>query len=159
MNERFPLDLITQDISKPGDEKPTYRLNNPFVYISSDKEEIVIPAGFIFDGASVPQLLWSVVSPSGEVMRAALVHDWFYLVQTTGRRKADDMMKEAMRAYGVKKSKILLWWFILRTFGGFAWKNNKKKLEPQFRNYLLRRQEEDEVWWMSVRKNYIKEDA
>ena len=113
MNERFPLDLITQDISKPGDEKPTYRLNSPFVYISSDKEEIVIPAGFIFDGASVPQLLWSVVSPSGEVMRAALVHDWFYRVQITGRRKADDMMKEAMRAYGVKKSKILVWWFIL----------------------------------------------
>ncbi len=150
-NKRFPLPLIDEDISEPGDEKATFRLNKPFVYVASNGQEIVIPEGFIYDGASVPKILWSVVSPVGEVKKPALVHDWFYSVQVSGRRYADDMIKESMRAYGVHKGKILLWWTILRLFGGFAWKENKR-LSPELKADLLKRQGDAELWWTEFKK-------
>lgn len=39
---------------------------------------IVIPAGFIFDLASIPRALWTFISPAdlGEI--GALLHDWIY---------------------------------------------------------------------------------
>ena len=39
---------------------------------------IVIPKGFIFDGASVPKPLWFLLSPVGLLLVAGLVHDFAY---------------------------------------------------------------------------------
>lgn len=43
-------------------------------YISP--EGILIPAGFISDGASVPLLVKWIISPTGKIFPAALVHDY-----------------------------------------------------------------------------------
>ena len=41
---------------------------------------VTIPKGFVYDGASVPQWLWSITGlrPDGLIRAAALVHDFFY---------------------------------------------------------------------------------
>lgn len=41
---------------------------------------IDVPEGFIFDGASVPRILWSLtgLTPHGELESAALIHDFLY---------------------------------------------------------------------------------
>jgi len=42
------------------------------------KHSITVPAGFIFDGASIPRMFWGVkgFSPVGAKLWAALIHDW-----------------------------------------------------------------------------------
>ena len=39
---------------------------------------ILVPAGFIFDGASIPRLLWSFLSPTGLLFIPGLFHDFGY---------------------------------------------------------------------------------
>ena len=38
----------------------------------------VIPAGFIFDGASIPRPLWAIMSPTGLLFIPSLIHDFAY---------------------------------------------------------------------------------
>lgn len=59
---------------------------------------INIPAGFETDFASVPQLLWNLLPPTGRYTRAAVVHDFLY--RTPGlctRAQADAVLYEAMK--------------------------------------------------------------
>lgn len=41
---------------------------------------IVVPAGFLYDAASVPRIAWSAsgLTPAGPILAAATVHDFFY---------------------------------------------------------------------------------
>ena len=39
---------------------------------------IVVPKGFTTDGASVPRLLWPILSPLGDLRYGAIVHDFGY---------------------------------------------------------------------------------
>lgn len=43
-----------------------------------DPVTIVIPAGFEFDGASIPKPLWAVLSPVGLLLIPGLIHDYGY---------------------------------------------------------------------------------
>jgi len=38
----------------------------------------IIPKGFIFDGASIPRLFWNMLSPSGYLFLAGMLHDFIY---------------------------------------------------------------------------------
>ncbi|MGM9510170.1 DUF1353 domain-containing protein [Larkinella sp. GY13] len=40
--------------------------------------EVIIPAGYVTDFASVPAPLWSVFPPIGRYNRASLLHDYWY---------------------------------------------------------------------------------
>ncbi len=40
--------------------------------------QVVIPRGFITDGASIPRPLWWLISPFGPLLEAALLHDFGY---------------------------------------------------------------------------------
>lgn len=77
----------------------------------------VVPAGFVFNGASVPKPLWSIIDPAGEAFEAACVHD--YLYQTTLRSKeyADSAFHAILVAYGVDKAKAYLAYRMVRRFG------------------------------------------
>jgi len=77
----------------------------------------VVPAGFVFNGASVPRALWSVLDPAGEAFEAACVHD--YLYQTTLRSKeyADRAFHDILIAYGVDRAKAYLAYRMVRRFG------------------------------------------
>jgi len=41
---------------------------------------ITVPEGFVYDGASIPSVFWSVIrlSPFGRILGAATIHDWLY---------------------------------------------------------------------------------
>jgi len=39
---------------------------------------IVIPRGFIFDGASIPKLFWNLMSPTGILLIPGIIHDYAY---------------------------------------------------------------------------------
>jgi hypothetical protein len=66
---------------------------------------VVVPAGFMTDGASVPRALWSVFPSWGTYSRAAVVHDFVVHLINTGqphplaltRAAADKLFMEAMK--------------------------------------------------------------
>jgi hypothetical protein len=52
---------------------------------------LVIPKGFIFDGASVPKFLHTWLSPMGVLLVGGLIHDYGYKYQTLlckGKKKS-----------------------------------------------------------------------
>lgn len=69
---------------------------------SFEYRDIVVPVGFIFDGASTPRLLWSIIPPFKKTMRAACVHD--YMCRTArnngDRKKADQYFLQALKEMG-----------------------------------------------------------
>jgi hypothetical protein len=46
--------------------------------IDGKEEELVIPAGFDFDGASIPRPFWALLSPTGLLLIPGLIHDYGY---------------------------------------------------------------------------------
>lgn len=72
---------------------------------------VIIPKGFLTDGASVPRLFWSLLPPWGSYGQAVVLHD--YLVEGLGyydngakviieRKHADRIFNNAMQELGVK---------------------------------------------------------
>lgn len=62
---------------------------------------ITVPAGFVFDFASIPRGVWSYMSPDEPGIRiASLVHDWLYNKRgkiTPDHIPADDMLRHFAR--------------------------------------------------------------
>ncbi|RYD62768.1 MAG: DUF1353 domain-containing protein, partial [Verrucomicrobiaceae bacterium] len=55
-----------------------WRVEQDFTYEVGDKGSgryITVPKGFVTDGASVPQFLWSLFPAWGSYSRAAVIHD------------------------------------------------------------------------------------
>lgn len=80
-------------------------------HIDGDKNKVVIvPRGFLTDGATVPRLLWGIIPPWGKYGQAVVLHD--YLCEFTGfwnynqwetiqREDADLIFKSALKELGV----------------------------------------------------------
>lgn len=49
----------------------TYYVNN-----KEDDDNIIVPSGYLTDGASVPRVFWSLIPPWGRYGAAAIVHDY-----------------------------------------------------------------------------------
>lgn len=87
---------------------------------------VTVPAGFESDGASVPRLLWSSISPrlDPRTLRGAVVHDYLYRTapENWTRKEADTLFYEFIREDG------LSWWAAkkafwgVRLFGGKSWR-------------------------------------
>lgn len=73
-----------------------------------------VPKGFITDGASVPRIFWWVASPGTDAFEAAVIHDWYLMVQPS---IADLMFFKYLLAYGVPKWRAyLLYWSVIIWF-------------------------------------------
>ena len=77
----------------------------PFSYVAKDREVIVVPTGFITDGASIPKVFWSMIGGplSGRYICSAVIHDFlcFKAHQNQySRKRADIIFEQAMREEG-----------------------------------------------------------
>ncbi len=112
-----------------------------------DGQRIVIPKGFIFDGASIPRLFWGILSPTGLLLIPGLIHDFgyrydyiwaldetdvAYRYQTqAGKTYWDTVFSEV--GLQVNGMPIFNWmaWITLVTMGRWAWESNRKRNEPE----------------------------
>lgn len=114
---------------EPGSGEWT--LVSPF-HAEVNGHTVVIPAGFRFDLASVPRILWWLVAPFHLSIAAPLVHDWLYrrggwLIPggaRVARSDADRVFRDLMRQYGVNPVVAFLAWVVVRVFGWVAWRRN-----------------------------------
>jgi hypothetical protein len=87
-----------------------FELSQPLVFHGRTGFEIIVPAGFVTDFASVPRVLWSILPPYGPWTRGAILHDYLWRLLYCGAphplapdsRTAAKIFLEAMRESGVK---------------------------------------------------------
>lgn len=94
-----------------------WRVLKPFRFYLGQKDSerwVYVPAGYLTDGASVPQLFWNIIPPWGSYGQAAVVHDIVceYLTITADgapapvtRAECDRILLEAMEVLGVPSLK------------------------------------------------------
>lgn len=106
-----------------------------------------IPKGFIFDGASIPRLFWNMLSPTGYLFLAGLIHDyiyknafiWTYEVKPDGsqgalmreffdQKSADQAFQDVADAVCMKEK---VWTatakITLRAFGKYTWNKYREE--------------------------------
>jgi hypothetical protein len=104
-----------------------------------DGEEYVIPAGFQFDGASIPKFLRTFFSPVGVLLIGGLVHDYAYKYKTLLKKNKKDTMGELTQkradeifrdiniiVNGFYTMNRLAYWS-LRIGGFVAWNGHRKR--------------------------------
>lgn len=83
---------------------------------------IIVPAGFVCDGASIPRVFWSIVGGpfSADHMTAAVVHDYLYGAGLTTRAEDDEVFLAIMRDHGAGLIKRRLMYHAVRGFGHWS---------------------------------------
>lgn len=118
-----------------------------WTYILSDGKKIIIPASFIFDGASIPRPLWGILSPTGMLLIQGLIHDFGYrynylwVIDTKGniekemapknkeRKHWDKLFRQVGEEVNGMKVINFLAWIVLSVLGIFAYNSNRKRNE------------------------------
>lgn len=103
--------------------------------------KVIVPIGFKTDFASVPQLLWNVLPPTGKYTAATVLHDWLYqnpftltmegdlIVAETdlNRKQCDDIFYEAMVVLEVGWfTRRVIYWGV-RAGGWKPWNKYRKE--------------------------------
>ena len=104
--------------------------------INGDK--FVIPAGFKFDGASIPKFLHTFLSPVGVLLIGGLIHDYAYKYKTLlkedktetmgdiSQKKADEIFRDINIEINGFFLMNYLAYYSLRLGGFVAWNKHRK---------------------------------
>lgn len=93
-----------------------------------DGGEVVVPAGFTTDLASVPRLFTAVVPVIGNQNGPATVHDWCYDQQTMTRAEADSLFLAGMEAAGVGWLRRWAMYAAVRVGGWVPWGRRRREV-------------------------------
>jgi hypothetical protein len=110
---------------------------------------ITVPKGFVTDFASVPQVLWNVLPPTGRYSYAAIIHDYLYWFKPApGERKAADLaLKICMEEFEVSAASVFTIHSAVQLAGGSAWDGNTTKRKAGERRVLKVMPEDPTVSW------------
>lgn len=111
-----------------------FALLAPFSYVRPSGEVITVDTvrngdklyGFVTDFASIPRILWPIMSPF-KFKRAATVHDYLYATGDRPREEADAILREAAYLDGCTTAEALAIWLGVRAGGWLPWRNNRKR--------------------------------
>lgn len=130
-----------------SDLREGYRLVHDYSYTWTAEGatwRIFVPAGFEYDGASVPRWVWTLtgIVPDGLHRAAALIHDWLYrhagLLPDGSfwkdghsvdgfpwqRHQADKLFANILAAHGVSQFRRRNMYRAVRLFGWMAWQSS-----------------------------------
>lgn len=97
-------------------------LSQPLVY-----RDIVVPTGFITDGASIPWGFQWLLKKGGPLFPCAVVHDYLYCCANIPRKEADQIFLEMMLENEVSRWKAYLMYGAVRIFGGLFYGRSKRE--------------------------------
>ena len=115
-----------------------WKITKDFHY-NINGEDYVIPAGFQFDGASIPKFLRTFFSPVGVLLIGGLIHDYAYKYKTLleknkkktmgelTQKRADEIFRDInINVNGFYSMNYLAYWS-LRLGGFVAWNVHRKR--------------------------------
>lgn len=111
--------FITDLILKPLPNRK-WEVMCPFVVNTKTAGTLVVEAGFLFDGNSIPRALWWASTPA-DYIEAGCVHDWGYRGNLP-RDVADKVYREILEGMGMGKVRRNARYRALRLFGGSSYK-------------------------------------
>ncbi len=100
-------------------------------------KKFVIPEGYVFDGASIPPVFWSLIGEPDDpqFLVAALAHDFLY-EKRYNRQLSDQTFRRFLIEEGVWGFKAWLMWSAVR-IGGFSfYAGDTNPFWKKVRNYL-----------------------
>ncbi len=93
------------------------------VSIISLNKKVVVPKGFVTDGASIPLWARMLFSPTGRYFSAAIIHDYI-IVTEQNWNKANDQLEAELDLLNIKSWRknlmlfgVRLWAYFLRIIG------------------------------------------
>jgi hypothetical protein len=114
------------------DDGRRVQLLEPFAYGDLGRRTWIVPPGYISNGASIPQALWSFgISPLvGKYRDASLLHDYMCEVRATPTSDETHLIfYEAMRVSGVDRFTAIVFWDAVSWFGP-SWERAKDIRSP-----------------------------
>lgn len=107
-----------------------YRREGKFLVLLKEYtyRDVVIPPGFKWDGATIPQLLKKDIGDSQDerFTEASLVHDYLYIYNLKKRRRCDELFFTILLKEDTPSFKAILMFIAVRLFGWYGfWKNRK----------------------------------
>jgi Protein of unknown function (DUF1353) len=95
------------------------RLLEPFEYVAPDGRTWPVPSGITVDGASIPQVFWSLIGGpfEGFYRGPSVIHDYYCATRARPSEQVHRMFYEAMRTAGVGESKAWLMYHAVARFG------------------------------------------
>lgn len=105
-------------ITSPGD-RPNFVLSEDFLYRDPDAIRWLAPKGTRVDGASIPQVLWSVLGGpfDGDYLHASIIHDHFCDTRERTSDATHRAFYNGMRAKGVARWKAEAMYWGVSAFG------------------------------------------
>ena len=81
-------------------------------------KDIIVPKGFLTDGASIPKYLKWRFDPFDERWKeAAIVHDWLYYRKLKPRKECDEILREIMLLDGAPRRIAFEFYWAVRIGG------------------------------------------
>ena len=120
-------------------EKKEIRLLETVTYQLPDQKTLVIQPGFVFDGASIPQICWTSIGHPLEhrFIYAALLHDALYVTQYLPRKTADQYFHRFLTEFaGVGSYTAWKMHTGVRLFGGGAWNEKTEEQIESARKFI-----------------------
>ena len=101
------------------DHNRSMKLLKPFGYVDPHQIKWNAPAASIVDGASIPQMFWSIIGGpfDGPYRNASVLHDVECQVKLRPWRRVHRMFYEACRCGGVSETKALVMYWAVYHFG------------------------------------------
>ena len=120
-----------------------WTLDKDWHFLLPNNREIILPEGFIFDGASIPRPFWFILSPVGLLLIPGLIHDYGYKYnqlweknkagniipykEDAGKKYWDDLFKEIGKEVNGFSIIDTIAWLGVKLGGYFAWKKHRKQ--------------------------------
>ncbi len=96
--------------------------------VTVNGHDFLIPRGLVVDGASVPRIFWSFMTPDGLHRGAALFHDYGYILRgvfpdgtVMTKDQIDTAFYDLMLEAGIAKTRAGIAYEGVHRFGGPAW--------------------------------------
>ena len=81
-----------------------------------------IPSGYIFNGKSIPKILWPILQPLHGGLRACLVHSYNYEIKKEKRYKVDREFYQNSIKCGINSVMARIAYFTIRCFNWYNWR-------------------------------------
>jgi len=107
-----------------------YELREYYTFIGPRGDTHTISAGFQYDGASIPRIVWTALgaTPDGLHRAATLIHDWLYINRGNlpyTRKEVDNLFLVQMLELGMPRAKSRKMYRGVRLFGGLLAGKNR----------------------------------